>query len=96
MRLEKNPVINHLKTPETLFKFTIDLHNDVNKSLNKKIYTYEEVSKIYQSHYNGNIYHKNYIKKIFSRNNIILFLIITLICGVGVYLKKKNFYQIKA
>ena len=31
-RLDKNPVTKYLKDSNTLFKYTIDLHNEVNKS----------------------------------------------------------------
>jgi len=51
-RLEKNPIMNHLDNKQALFKFTIDLHNQVNSSLGKKIYTYDEVVQIYKEHYN--------------------------------------------
>ena len=94
-RLEKSPIINHLKNSDVLFKYTVDLHNDVNKSLNKKIYTYEEVVKIYQDSYNGKTYYKNYFKNIFSRTNIFIFILILIICGCGVYYKKKYLYKIK-
>ena len=40
----KNPVNNHLKNSTTLFNYTIDLHNEVNRSLGKKELTYEEAS----------------------------------------------------
>ena len=95
IRLEKAPIVNFLKNSDTLFKYTVDLHNDVNKSLGKRIYSYEEVVKIYQDNYNGKIYYKNYFKSIFSRNNIILFIVILLICGGGVYYKTKYIYKIK-
>ena len=52
-RLNRNPVGKHLTDPNTLFIYTIDLHNEVNKSLGKKIYSYDEVSKIYKKEYNN-------------------------------------------
>jgi hypothetical protein len=51
-RLERDPIINYLDNKQSLFKYTIDLHNQVNKSLGKKIYTYDEVVQIYKEHYN--------------------------------------------
>ena len=45
-------IINYLDNKQSLFKYTIDLHNQVNKSLGKKIYTYDEVVQIYKEHYN--------------------------------------------
>ena len=36
-RIRKNPVINHLENSDMLFRYTIHLHNDVNKSLHKPL-----------------------------------------------------------
>jgi hypothetical protein len=92
-RLEYNPIIKHLKNSDTLFRYTIDLHNDVNKSLNKKIYSYEEVIKIYKSHYNGKTYYKHHIKSFFSRNAIPIVSLIAIIIA-GIYYKKKYIFKI--
>ncbi len=54
-RLERNPIVNYLDNKQSLFKFTIDLHNQVNKSLGKKIYSYDEVVEIYKQHYNPDL-----------------------------------------
>lgn len=44
--LSKRPLTDDiLKTRDTFAKWMIDIHNDVNKSLGKRIYTYEEVMK---------------------------------------------------
>jgi hypothetical protein len=51
-RLQNNPIMNYLDNKQSLFKYTIDLHNQVNKSLGKKIYSYDEVVNIYKQHYN--------------------------------------------
>ena len=70
-RLDKNPIIHHLKNSETLFKYTIDLHNEVNKSLGKRIYTYEEVVVIYKKEYNDNTNNPNSIGLINKKNIMI-------------------------
>ena len=47
--LENNPLSPNLDKKELFVKWLIDLHNDVNKSLNKRLYSYDEVIKIYKS-----------------------------------------------
>ena len=92
-RLDKNPIINHLKNSETLFKYTIDLHNEVNKSLGKRIYSYDEVLEIYKNEYKDkndkNINTEGIInKKNIIITTIILFFIIFIVCY---YRKSFNF-----
>jgi hypothetical protein len=53
-RLQQNPIINYLDTRQSLFKYTVDLHNQVNKSLGKKIYSYDEAVDIYKKAYDPN------------------------------------------
>ena len=85
-RLKRMPIINHLDNSNTLFKYTIDLHNQVNKSLNKKIYSYEEVMEIYKGHYNDTSLRKRY----FTLKNILLVLGVSFaIAGTVIYIKKK-------
>jgi hypothetical protein len=92
-RLNNNPIIKYLTNPDTLFRYTIDLHNDVNKSLNKKIYSYEEVVKIYQAHFNGKEKYRKKISNFFNIKNLLIILfIICIICG-GVYYKKKYMFK---
>jgi hypothetical protein len=82
-RLDKNPIINHLKNSETIFKYTIDLHNEVNKSLGKRIYSYDEVLEIYKNEYNDNTNNPN-TKCFINKNNVMisitLILVIFIIC----------------
>lgn len=93
-RLQRNPIINYLNNKQSLFRYTIDLHNQVNKSLGKKIYTYDEVVEIYREHYNKNEVKKEKqwasIKKWFNVKYIVVTLVVVagLISG-AVYLKKK-------
>ena len=94
-RINKNPIINHLENSDSLFRYTIELHNDVNKSLGKRTYIYDEVIEIYKKHYNqtetsGN----NFFNKIFNKTNIIIAsVLIIAIIGV-IYYRKKYKYRI--
>lgn len=46
--LKKNPLyLTFLQNKDQLFKWTVELHNMVNKDLNKKTYTPEEARRIY-------------------------------------------------
>lgn len=47
MHLEKNPLTPHLDRRKDLLRWTILLHNEVNKMLKKKIFTETEVLKYY-------------------------------------------------
>jgi hypothetical protein len=93
-RLERDPIINYLDNKQSLFKYTIDLHNQVNKSLGKKIYSYDEVVKIYKEHYNpGEVESekaKSFLKKWFSPKYVggaaALFVVLVF---VGIYIRKK-------
>ena len=94
--LENNPLSPNLDKKELFVKWLIDLHNDVNKSLNKRLYSYDEVIKIYKDHYrnsksenviknNGN--YKNYFSIIF----IIIFIIICVVLYIKCFRKKRIF-----
>ena len=93
-RLERDPIINYLDNKQSLFKHTIDLHNQVNKSLGKKIYTYDEVVQIYKEHYNPNEVKREerstWIKKWFNPTYIgggAVALVVLII--IAYYLRKK-------
>jgi hypothetical protein len=92
-RLQKKPVINHLKNPDSLFRYTIDIHNDVNKSLGKRIYLYDEVVEIYRKAYN-NEPDKTSRYKFLSITNIIILVVIILIIMVILYYKRNYKYRI--
>lgn len=93
-RLDRNPIINHLDSKQSLFKYTIDLHNQVNKSLGKKIYSYDEVVQIYKEHYNPDLVKKEkqmsllkkYLNPKYIGGGLLIILVIVLIVG---YIKKK-------
>ena len=93
-RLERNPIINYLDNKESIFRYTINLHNQVNKSLNKKIYSYDEVVQIYKEHYNKDAVEKEKQLSFFKRwINIkhVIAVVITLVIliPIGIYLRKK-------
>ena len=93
-RLERNPIINYLDNKESIFRYTINLHNQVNKSLGKRIYSYEEVAQIYKEHYNKDAVKQekqlSFLKKWVNIKHVIA-VIITLIILIpsGMYLRKK-------
>ena len=90
-RINKNPVINHLENSDSLFRYTIELHNDVNKSLGKRTYIYDEVIEIYKKHYNHT---ESSGYKIFNKTNIIIAgVLIVAIIGI-IYYRKKYKYRI--
>ena len=49
--LEKFPLRESLDNNKTLFQWTVDIHNEVNKESNKKEYSYEEALEIYTKPY---------------------------------------------
>ena len=94
-RLEKNPIINYLNNKQSLFKYTIDLHNQVNKSLGKKIYSYDEVVQIYKNHYNPVLVKKesvwDFLKKYINLKYIAISLVIIILLIVLVYYLRKKY-----
>lgn len=93
-RLERNPIINYLDSKESLFRYTIDIHNQVNKSLGKKIYTYDEVVEIYREHYNKEDVKKEKRYLAFKKWINLKYIGIAAFIGIliiftGLYLKKK-------
>ena len=47
--LKKYPIDNHLGSRDTLVRWVIDIHNQVNTELNKKEYNYQEALDLYKS-----------------------------------------------
>lgn len=91
--LQNNPIINYLDNKQSLFKFTVDLHNIVNKSLGKKIYSYDEVTQIYKQHYNPNAikaeqpgFFKKWINLKYVGFSVVIAVILS---GIAVYFRKK-------
>ena len=46
--IKKNPYEKLLNSSEELFKYTINLHNNVNRITNKLKFTYEQADKMYE------------------------------------------------
>ena len=86
--ISKNPPALHDK--ELFVEWMIDLHNDINRRLNKKIRSKEYVLNLYKNKYSTNIL------SLFSFNNNfynpvnILVLLIIIIIGLIFYLYKKK------
>ena len=82
--LKKYPLEPALESKTTLTKWLIDIHNEVNKKNGKRIYSYEEVEKIYKDMYsmknNNNIIVNNEINW-----NIILIIIVIILIGYFLY-----------
>jgi len=74
--LQKYPLDDVLESKEKLVKWLIDIHNEVNKSNNKKIYSYDEVIQKYDKMYKGS-------------NNINTILIILVILLIVYFLFKE-------
>tara|TARA_B110000285_G_C14987557_1_gene544618 strand:+ start:499 stop:963 length:465 start_codon:yes stop_codon:yes gene_type:complete len=92
-RLERDPIINYLDNKESIFRYTINLHNQVNKSLGKKIYTYEEVVQFYKEQYNKDSVkpeNKSFLKKWINIKYVIAAIVaLVILIPICVYLKKK-------
>ena len=76
--LKKFNLDEALESKDKLTKWLIDMHNEVNKKNNKRIYSYDEVIKIYNEKYNGN--KNNYGNKILIGIVIVLILYILIKC----------------
>ena len=80
--LKKYPLDRALESNTKLTKWLIDIHNEVNKKNGKRIYSYEEVDKIYKDMYtiNNNIIVNNEINW-----NTILIIIVIILIGYFLY-----------
>ena len=84
--INNNPVVNHLKNSDTLFRYTIDLHNEVNKTLNKRLYSYDEAVKFYRIEYGDERASNSY----FTKKTFIGVLVAIVIASLG-YLAYKTY-----
>jgi hypothetical protein len=81
--LDRQALEEALESRAALFKWTVDLHNTVNRSLNKKELTYDEAIRLLEKQYRQ--------RKFFTKWTVIwLLLVILLITGVAVYLHCKR------
>ena len=51
LSLQELPVEQHLENKESLFRWLVDIHNQVNVKNNKREYSYDEVTKLYEKMY---------------------------------------------
>ena len=51
--LKKYPIDNHLESRDTLVRWVIDIHNQVNIQNNKSVWSYADVYNKYQDIYNS-------------------------------------------
>ena len=78
--INKYSLDDALESKDKLIKWLIDIHNEVNKKNNKKIYNYKEVIEIYDNLYNN--------KKLnFDFNKIMMILLLILL---GYFIIKKT------
>jgi hypothetical protein len=54
--IQRNPIEPSLHSKRKLVEWVIDVHNQVNISLNKPTMTYDQVIDLYKKIYNGNMY----------------------------------------
>ena len=72
INLQKYPIDVNLESKEKLVKWLINIHNEVNIKNNKKIYSYDEVIKLYDNMYKG----KNKV----NYNMILIIIVLVLLC----------------
>ena len=77
------PIENHLQNKESLFKWLVDVHNRVNIDNDKREYTYDEITELYE-----NMYSKNKNGFYISNKSLIASFIILIICLAIYYLYK--------
>ena len=76
--LKDFPIENSLINNQELFKWTIDIHNEVNKELNKRVYSYQEITNKYNT---GN--ETNQTNQTNQTKQTITIIAIVLFCLIG-------------
>ena len=79
LSLQELPVEQHLENKESLFRWLVDIHNRVNVKNNKREYSYDEVTKLYEK-----MYGKSVGSKLIGNKWLFIFLIVLLII-LGIY-----------
>ena len=77
--LKKYPISKHFHSKKDLVQWLIDMHNEVNKLNNKKIYSYEEVNNYYLNLYNSGQPDMRFINNQSNYKYIIYILILSLL-----------------
>ena len=91
--LKQNPITAHLDNKESLVKWCFNLHNKVNLSLNKPVFTYPEFIEKYRE-----IYSPTIVEKIINKNHINnykSYKIVTLIILVTISLSSVYYFYYK-
>ena len=93
--LQQYPIASSLDNKESLVKWCFNLHNTVNKSLNKPIFTYEEFIEKYRQIYSPNIIEKiinpNHLKKYkFYKITALVILVVSIFTGIYIYYNKRK------
>ena len=92
--LQNNPITPSLDTKQNLVQWVIDLHNEVNKTLGKKIYQYDEVINLYKKEYSTNYKESKKNNYLLRYWHVSLYVILILVCVyiyIRCYRKKKLF-----
>ena len=84
LNLVKYPLEPALESRSKFVNWLIDIHNEVNKKNGKRVYSYEEVYKIYSDMYD--------VKKKTNNLNLILIIIISLIIIYFLYNKYSDYF----
>lgn len=89
------PVENHMKNNATLFQWTVDLHNIVNKSLKKPVISYKDALELYSNvtddSFQPSKNEKNAMKTLIGLNIAILIIIVVYIIVISIKLSKRKF-----
>jgi hypothetical protein len=75
IKLRRFPINKYINNKQDFFRWTVLLHNDVNKKKYKKVYSIEEAKKIYINNYDKNKilnFLKIFYKSNINRNRIVL------------------------
>ena len=80
--LQALPIEQHLDNKESLFRWLVDIHNRVNVTNNKREYSYDEVTELYEKMYDKS--EKSIGSKLIGNKWLFIFLIILLII-LGIY-----------
>ncbi len=81
--LKTNPIEKNLESKESLIKWVLACHNNVNRSNNKAEWTYDDLVKHYTSIFKNDLYNKGTYKNL----SLFLGLIILILLFVLVFLK---------
>ena len=90
LELKKNPIDNHLGNSEDLFKWSVAIHNSVNRRLGKPEVSVEKAKTIWLSGYNKTLIpcgENNTGKNVATKNSLekYFYFILGLLIGIAIY-----------